>query len=243
MTLTPARAVRTASTMGRIGHPRRPRRLVVLGAALSVATVLGACGDRASSTPEQVGAGTVTTLSPATSVMPLESSTTQPVVLAGRASSTTEPVAPAGTTPPSTQPVAPVGTSSPSTGLPVTTSTPPLPPKPTGTHVQFTMPSGNIGCSMQSDGAVRCDIRQRDWAAPARPADCNYDFGQGVVLGKTAGFVCASDTALVGAPVLPYGSTSRQGPYQCGSDESGVECINLDTGHGFSLSAANYRLF
>jgi uncharacterized protein DUF6636 len=230
MTLTPARAVRTASTMGRIGHPRRPRRLVVLGAALSVATVLGACGDRASSTPEQVGAATVTTLSAGTSVMPLESSTT-------------EPVAPAGTTPPSTQPVAAVGTSSPSTSLPVMTSTPPLPPKPTGTHVQFTMPSGNIGCSMQSDGAVRCDIRQRDWATPARPADCNYDFGQGVVLGKTAGFVCASDTALVGAPVLPYGSTSRQGPYQCGSNESGVECINLDTGHGFSLSAANYRLF
>jgi len=244
MTLTPARAVRTASAMGRIGHPRRPRRLVVLGAALSVATVLGACGDRASSTPEQVGAGTVTTLSPGTSVMPLESSTTQPVVLAGTASSTTEPVAPAGTTPPSTQPVAPVETTPPSTRSPVMTPIPPLPPKPTGPSVQFTMPSGNIGCTMQSDGGVvRCDIRQRDWAPPAKPADCNLDFGQVLILGRTAGFGCASDTALIGAPVLPYGSTSRQGKYECRSEEVGVTCTNLESGHGFLLSAAEYRLF
>lgn len=241
MTLAPAGEIRT-STMGGIGHPRRPTRLVVIGAALSVAAVLGACGDRASSTSERVGAGTVTTLSPATSVMALASSTTQTAVFAGTASSTTEPVASAETAPSTTQLVAPV-TSPPATSLSVTTSTPPLPPKPTGTYVQFTMPSGNIGCLMVSDGATRCDIRQRDWAPPARPADCKYDFGQGVVLGRTAVFVCASDTALVGAPVLPYGSTSRQGPYQCGSDESGVECTNLDTGHGFSLSAADYRLF
>ena len=242
MTLTPARAVRTASTMGRIGHPRRPRRLVVLGAALSVATVLGACGDRASSTPEQVGAGTVTALSPGTSVMPLESSTTQPVVLAGTASSTTEPVAPAGTTPPSTQPVAPVETTPPSTRSPVMTPIPPLPPKPTGPSVQFTMPSGNIGCTMQSDGGVvRCDIRQRDFSPPAKPADCNLDFGHAVVLG--AGFVCAGDTALIGAPVLPYGSTIRQGKYECRSDEVGVTCTHLELGHGFLLSAAEYRPF
>lgn len=119
------------------------------------------------------------------------------------------------------------------------------PPKPTGPSVYFTLPSGNIGCVMQSDGVVRCDIRQRDWAPPARPADCNpnYDFGQGLVLGATARFVCATDTALIGAPVLPSGSTSRQGPYQCRSDENGVECINLDTGHGFLLSAADYRIF
>ena len=232
MTMTPARAVRSASTMSPLGHPRRSRGLVVLGVALSVATVLGACGDRTSSTPEQLGAGTVTTLSPATSVMAPVSSTTQPVAPAETASSTTQPVAPAGTTPPTTIPS-------------VTTSPPRLPPKPTGTYVQFTLPSNNIGCVMQSDGVVRCDIRQRDWAPPTKPADCNpnYDFGQGLVLGATARFVCATDTALVGAPVLAYGSTSRQDPYQCRSDESGVECTNLDTGHGFSMSAADYRLF
>lgn len=119
------------------------------------------------------------------------------------------------------------------------------PPKPTGPLVYFTLPSGNIGCVMQSDGVARCDIRQRVWAPPARPADCNpdYDFGQGLVLGATARFVCATDTALIGAPVLANGSSLRAGPYQCRSDEDGVECINLDTGHGFLLSAADYWIF
>lgn len=216
--MTPAQEDRTALTR-RVGPPKRPRALVVLGAALSIATVLGACGDRTPSTPKQVGAGTVTTQGPTTSVTPPAPSTTQTV--------------------------APAGTTLPPTRLPVTTTTPSRPPKPTGTDVQFTMPSGNIGCTMRSDGVVRCDIRQRDWAHPARPADCNpnYDFGQGLVLGTTARFVCATDTALVGAPVLPYGSSRGQGPYQCRSGENGVECTNLDTGHGFLLSAAEYRLF
>jgi hypothetical protein len=108
------------------------------------------------------------------------------------------------------------------------------------------MPSRNIGCVMSSpNGVVRCDIRQRDWAPPAKPADCMYDFGQGLILGGggTAFFVCASDTAVGVGPVLPYGSTIRQGPFECRSAESGVECTNLDSGHGFLLSAAEYRLF
>ena len=145
--------------------------------------------------------------------------------------------------PSTTQHVAPVETTPPSTRSPVKTSIPPLPPKPTGPSVHFMMPSGNIGCTMQADGSVRCNIRQRDWAPPAKPADCMYDFGQGLILGRTAGFVCASDTAAVGGPVLPYGSTIRQGPYECRSDEVGVTCTNLESGHGFLLSAAEYRLF
>ena len=218
MTLTPAREVRTASIIGARGHRMRPRKLVILGVALGVITVLGACGDRASSTGEEVGAGQSSTQSPTPSVVPPAPSTTQPV--------------------------APVETTPPSTPSPVKTSIPPLPPKPTGPSVQFTMPSGNIGCTMQSDGGVvRCDIRQRDWAPPAKPADCEYEFGQVLILGRTAGFVCASDTALIGAPVLPYGSTIRQGEYECRSDEVGVTCTNLESGHGFLLSAAEYRLF
>ncbi|HEV3363083.1 MAG TPA: DUF6636 domain-containing protein [Acidimicrobiia bacterium] len=146
--------------------------------------------------------------------------------------------------PSTTQPVAPVETTPPSTRSPVETSIPPLPPKPTGPSVHFMMPSGNIGCTMQSDGGVvRCDIRQRDWAPPVKPADCNYEFGRVLILGTTAGFGCASDTALIGAPVLPYGSTSRQGKYECRSEEVGVTCTNLESGHGFLLSAAEYRLF
>ena len=146
--------------------------------------------------------------------------------------------------PSTTQPAAPMETTPPSTRSPVNTSIPPLPPKSIGPSVDFTMPSGNIRCTMQvGSGGVRCIILQRDWAPPAKPADCEYEFGQALVLGRTAGFLCASDTALIGAPVLPYGSTSRQGKYECRSDEVGVTCTNLESGHGFLLSAAEYRLF
>ncbi len=137
-----------------------------------------------------------------------------------------------------------VETTPPSTRSPVQTSIPPLPPKPTGPSVYFTMPSGNIGCMIYSDGGVvRCDIRQRDWAPPVKPADCEYEFGRILILGRTAGFGCASDTALGAGPVLPYGSTIRHGKYECRSDEVGVTCTNLESGHGFLLSAAEYRLF
>lgn len=183
------------------------------------------------------------TIGPAAQGIPAVDSTRPEATVASAVEPTTTVASVIPSAPSITQTVAPAGTTPVSTPPPITTATPPLPPKPTH-FVQFTMPSGNIGCSMSSpNGVVRCDIGQRDWAPPAKPADCMYDFGQGLVLGGTAGFVCASDTARGGGPVLPYGSTVREGPFECRSDESGVECTNLDTGHGFLLSAAEYRLF
>lgn len=144
---------------------------------------------------------------------------------------------------PSVVPPAPA-TTPPSTRSPVNTSISPLPPKPTSPGVYFHTPSGNIGCTMHSGtGVVRCDIRQRDWAPPVKPADCEYEFGRILILGATAGFGCASDTALGVGSVLPYGSTIREGQYECRSEEVGLTCTNLESGHGFVLSAAEYRLF
>ena len=62
--------------------------------------------------------------------------------------------------------------------------------------VGFTSPSGNVGCIVDS-AYVRCDISERDWTPPPRPADCEFDYGQGISLsgGETAAFVCAGDTA------------------------------------------------
>jgi hypothetical protein len=185
------------------------------------------------------------TIGPAAEGIPAVDSTRPEATVASAVEPTTTVASVTPPAPSTTQTVAPAGTTPVSTRLPVTTATPPLPPKPTS-HVQFTMPSGNIGCFMSSpNGVVRCDIRQRDWAPPAKPADCMLDFGQGLVLGGggTAFFVCAGDTVRGVGPVLPYGSTIRHGPFECRSDESGVECTNLDTGHGFLLSAAEYRLF
>jgi hypothetical protein len=112
----------------------------------------------------------------------------------------------------------------------------------------FQLPSHNIGCYMSSQfgGNVRCDIRERSWQPPPKPASCELDWGQGVAFhgnGK-AGIVCAGDTTLdQTAPVLAYGQRSRAGPIQCSSAEGGVTCRNAGSGHGFFLSRQSYRAF
>jgi len=111
--------------------------------------------------------------------------------------------------------------------------------------VGFTSPSGNIGC-MLSETFVRCDIAERDWSPPPRPADCPGEtgYGQGISLEPTgtASFVCAGDTALGGGPALPYGEFRADGGTSCISTPAGMRCSNSD-GHGFALSRQEYQLF
>src|SRR5258708_28951478 len=56
----------------------------------------------------------------------------------------------------------------------------------------FVSPTGNVSCMIDA-GWARCDIIDRDWAPPARPADCEFDYGQGISLarGEPALFVFA----------------------------------------------------
>ena len=112
-------------------------------------------------------------------------------------------------------------------------------------YVGFTSPSGNIGCIL-GDDSVRCDIAERDWAPPPRPADCPdvVNFGQGITLPATgpAQFVCAGDTALGGGPVLPFAQFQAGGGMSCNSEPSGMRCSNSD-GHGFTISRQAYTLF
>jgi len=109
----------------------------------------------------------------------------------------------------------------------------------------FTSPSGNIGCIL-SDDLVRCDIGERDWGPPPRPADCpEYsDYGQGILLHPTgpARFVCAGDTAMGGGPALPYGQFQAGGGMSCNSEPSGMRCSNSD-GRGFRISRKGYATF
>ncbi len=114
-------------------------------------------------------------------------------------------------------------------------------------HLQtFRSPTGNIGCGMY-DGGARCDIRERDWSPPPRPARCpkEVDFGQGLAVSAAgrASFVCAGDTALdPGAKALAYGTASQVGASECVSRTSGVTCTN-SSGHGFFISVQSYRIF
>ena len=108
----------------------------------------------------------------------------------------------------------------------------------------FVSPSGTVACMLESD-YVRCDIMDRDWAPPPRPADCEFDYGQGIAISDSgpAEFVCAGDTAFGSDEVLPYGESMSSGPMRCESSEPGVTCRNGETGAGFFLSRQSYRLF
>jgi hypothetical protein len=108
----------------------------------------------------------------------------------------------------------------------------------------FLSPSGNIGCQLGLEG-VRCDIDQRDWSPPPRPADCRLDYGQGIgmTIGEPAQFVCAGDTARAGGEPLPYGQALLAGPIRCESAQSGITCRDVESGYGFSISRETYRFF
>lgn len=123
---------------------------------------------------------------------------------------------------------------------------------PTGTEdsseppadlVLFKSPSGNIGCALSTQGA-RCDIGDKEWKPPAKPADCDGDWGVGVsVAAKSAALVCATDTVLGQGKELAYGSDIERGDYRCDSSEDGMRCENTKTGHGFTIARAKYTTF
>ncbi len=107
----------------------------------------------------------------------------------------------------------------------------------------FMSPSGNIGCYIDRR-SVRCDIAERDWKAPPKPARCDLDFGQGISLdaGGTPSLVCAGDTALGGGEQLPYGQSIGAGLLRCESEEAGMSCSDTETGRGFTISQESYEL-
>lgn len=108
----------------------------------------------------------------------------------------------------------------------------------------FLSPSKNIGCRISASN-VRCDIREREWQGPPKPASCNEDWGfaLGVSGQDSAQFRCVGDTAIGGVTtMLAYGSIARRGSFECRSQEIAMECLNMDTGHGILLSRGEYKL-
>jgi hypothetical protein len=114
----------------------------------------------------------------------------------------------------------------------------------TGDTSFFITPSNNIGCAVTTSSA-RCDIGDRSWTVPPKPASCQLDYGNGLVVSASGAAVsCAGDTVLhVTTSVLPYGHGVRNGQMQCVSQSTGVRCEDLATGHGFTLAKEAYTLF
>ena len=109
----------------------------------------------------------------------------------------------------------------------------------------FQAPSKNIGCTIAGENA-RCDIREHDYTAPPKPADCDLDWGDaiGVDSSGKAEFVCHGDTAFApDSETLAYGTDSKVGPFTCASRSEGITCTNDDSGHGFFIARDRYRLF
>ena len=108
----------------------------------------------------------------------------------------------------------------------------------------FRTPSGNITCDL-SPSSVRCDIADKRWTPPPRPASCDLDWGNGLYIaaGK-AGMTCAGDTLIGSAETsLDYGRALRSGDVRCDSRSAGVTCTSERTGHGFTLAAGGYETF
>ncbi|MCO8271907.1 hypothetical protein M1L60_15030 [Actinoplanes sp. TRM 88003] len=111
-------------------------------------------------------------------------------------------------------------------------------------EAMFRTPSQNIACAL-TESEVRCDIVRKTWKPPAKPADCELDWGNGLVVsGGEATFTCAGDT-LVGTSetTLEYGQALRSGTVRCDSDSAGLTCKDDETGHGFTLAQSRYTLF
>jgi hypothetical protein len=109
----------------------------------------------------------------------------------------------------------------------------------------FQSPSGNIGCVIGKGNGVRCDIRERDWQPPPKPASCPLDWGHAIAVGRRGRghFVCAGDTTLGEGRRLGYGKAIRRGRFRCVSRRSGMRCANRRNGHGFKLSRDRVRRF
>ncbi len=117
---------------------------------------------------------------------------------------------------------------------------------PASTEVFVRSPTGNIVCAL-SDRAAACEIADRTFTPPPKPADCEFDWGGELSVVPGAGvaeFGCVSDT-FSGEPssTLAYGDTLTNGVVSCTSARTGTTCRTVRGRHGFTVSRAAYRLF
>ncbi len=118
-------------------------------------------------------------------------------------------------------------------------------PNDVGPRPVFLTPSRNIGCAISSD-QVRCDIVERSYDLPPKPASCHGGFGRSIAVGRAgiAAFVCVRDTVIdPGAPILGYGSSTQVGDFGCTSSTESISCYHLESDHGFELSRDSPALF
>ena len=113
--------------------------------------------------------------------------------------------------------------------------------------IGFQTPSKNIHCAGFVDASgtsLRCDILQNNAKIPARPKDCQLDYGNAfeMTLKGKSQRLCYGDTVADAYPILQYGTTWKWAGFVCNSSTTGVRCINL-SGHGWQISKSAQTLF
>jgi hypothetical protein len=113
---------------------------------------------------------------------------------------------------------------------------------------EFTTPSGNIACGIVGPGSiaqVSCSVARFSYPTPAKPATCHLNYAPGWVSLDSRGVTRAQ--CLGGPPfapvsrTLPYGTTLRQGSFACRSGSAYLACVDLRTGHGFTVNRTTLR--
>jgi hypothetical protein len=113
----------------------------------------------------------------------------------------------------------------------------------------FQTPSGNIHCEAAFNGnrsaaELRCDMKNRAGRTPAKPKDCELDYGDSFGLSEpgAAERLCAGDTIMSpGFPVLAYGAVWNESGLRCDVTRRRLRCVNR-RGRGFTLSTTRQQL-
>ena len=108
--------------------------------------------------------------------------------------------------------------------------------------------SGPVSCFLLNyfgDRWAECPVSKQQFAAPKRPASCEYDWAPQFTLRAKATYgICRSDANdRDSTTTLQPGERAVDGPVTCVATADGIECRNARSGHGFTVSRASYRLF
>jgi hypothetical protein len=100
----------------------------------------------------------------------------------------------------------------------------------------FTAPSGNINCALGED-ELECNILDYNFDAPQ---DC--DGPARLTVGSEDPQLDCGSSEGANSATLQYGQSASNGRFACTSSEAAIECWNVETGNGFTLSRENYQL-
>lgn len=115
-------------------------------------------------------------------------------------------------------------------------------------QLYFRTPSGNIECWLSRfDGSpsVTCIAAEKGYQDPV-DFGCELDVVPAFILTDDGARYGSCQGDIIGVPgerVLAYGTAAENGSITCGSQETGVTCVDVETGDGFTVSREQYTIF